>query len=306
MSAMHKAHLRSVDLNLLPVLDALLRHRNATRAGNEVGLTQPAMSRALGRLRHLLDDELLVRGPQGYALTPRAEGLRQPLAQVLGEVQGLLVEPLFEPTAEKRTVTIAMADTESTLLLPRLLARVSELASGLTIRAMPIGPAVRESVGSGEIDLVIALETTPLPPGTLSEPLAEDRLAVVRRSGHPTGNAAWTVDDYARFPSVAIALLGDGASDLDAQLARRGIQRRIAAVVPTFSAALAIVAGTDFVTTISRAFARRFADSLQLRVQEAPVQINSLNTVIVWSQLRQGDRLLEWLRGLMRDVAREN
>jgi DNA-binding transcriptional LysR family regulator len=303
---MHQTHLRSVDLNLLPVLDALLRHRNATRAGQEVGLTQPAMSRALGRLRHLLDDELLVRGPQGYALTPRAEGLRQPLVQVLGEVQGLLAEPPFEPAAEKRTVTVAMADTESTLLLPRLLARVSELAPGLTMRAMPIGPAVRENVASGEIDLVIALETTPLPPGTLSEPLADDSLAIVRRSGHPTGTAAWTVNDYARFPSVAIALLGDGASDLDAQLARRGIQRRIAAVVPTFSAAVAIVAATDFVTTISRAFALRFADSLQLRVQEAPVQINSLNTVVVWSQLRQGDRLLEWLRALMRDVAREN
>ncbi|MFY0104372.1 LysR family transcriptional regulator, partial [Acinetobacter baumannii] len=82
-------HLRAIDLNLLPVLDALLRHRNATRAGDEVGLSQPAMSRALGRLRHLLDDPLLVRGIKGQVLSPRAEALRAPLAALLGEMRAL-------------------------------------------------------------------------------------------------------------------------------------------------------------------------------------------------------------------------
>ncbi len=146
---MHERHLRSVDLNLLPILDALLRLRNATRAGHEVGLTQPAMSRALGRLRHLLDDPLLLRGPQGYALSPRAESLRRPLSAILAEVQGLLVEPSFDPAAERRTVTIAMADSHSTLLLPPLLAQISVLAPNLTLRAVPIGPEVPRLVATG-------------------------------------------------------------------------------------------------------------------------------------------------------------
>ena len=219
---MNKKHLRGVDLNLLPVLEALLRHRNATHAGAEIGLTQPAMSRALARLRHLLDDPLLMRGSKGYALTPRAQTLRQPLSDLLARVRDLLEEPPFDPAAEARTLSLAMTDAQASLLLPRLVARVSTQAPSVTIKLVPLGPDSPARVASGEVDLGIALDATPLPPGAVSEPLAEDRLTVAVRRGHPAAVTGWQLDDYARYPSVAIALLGDGTSDLDAELARRG------------------------------------------------------------------------------------
>lgn len=302
---MLERHLRSIDLNLLPVLDAVLRHRNATRAGEEVGLSQPAMSRALGRLRHLLDDPLLVRGAGGQMLSPRAEALRQPLATLLSEVRTLLVEAPFDPAAERRTLRIAMTDAQATLVLAKLVTRVAAAAPGVVIEWVPIGPGLAARMMGGEIDLAFALDTTPLPPGALSAPLVDDRLAVVVRRGHPC-RGVWPVAHYARYPSVIVSLVGDRASDMDAELAAAGVERAIAAIVPTFRAAVEIVAASDSVTTISRLFAARLAEPLGLDLIDPPLLNKRLGVVLVWAKYRGNDRLLGWLREELTAVARED
>lgn len=299
---MLEKHLRGVDLNLLPVLEALLRHRNATRAGEEVGLSQPAMSRALGRLRHLLDDPLLVRGAGGQMLSPRAEALRQPLAVLLAEVRALLVDPPFDPAAEQRTLRIAMTDAQAELLIAPLVRRVAAAAPGIVLQWVPIAPGLPERMAAGEIDLTLALDNTPLPRGAASEPLMEDALAVVVRRGHPCGDR-WTIADYATWPSVVVSLLGDQASEIDAELAAAGIGRAITAIVPTFRAAAEIVAVTDSVTTISHAFAARLADPLALRLIAAPLAHARMGVVIVWATYRTSDPVLGWLREELRAVA---
>ena len=295
-------HLRAVDLNLLPVLEALLRHRNATRAGAEVGLSQPAMSRALGRLRDLLDDPLLVRGPGGQTLSPRGEALRQPLAVLLADIRVLLVEPPFDPAAEQRTLRIAMTDAQAELMLAPLVRRVGDAAPGIAIEWIPIGPGLRERMISGAIDLTLALDNTPLPRGAASAPLIDDALVVVVRRDHPC-RGRWRIEDYAAYPSVVVSLLGDSASELDAELAAAGIERRIAAIVPTFHAAAAIVAATDGVTTISRLFAGRLAAPLGLNLLDAPLANTRLGVVMVWATYRGGDPVLSWLRGQLTEVA---
>ncbi|MBA3880089.1 MAG: LysR family transcriptional regulator [Sphingobium sp.] len=299
---MHEKHLRAIDLNLLPVLDALLRHRNATRAGAEVGLSQPAMSRALGRLRYLLDDPLLVRGPGGAMLSPRAEALRQPLAALLAEVRALLVDPHFDPAGEVRKLRIAMTDAQAELLLAPLVRRVGATAPGVIIEWVPIAPGLPERMITGDVDLTLALDTTPLPRGAASEPLMTDALAAVVRTGHPCG-ATWALSDYATWPSVIVSLLGDRASDMDAELAAAGLERPVAAIVPTFRAALAIVAVTDSVTTISRAFAAGQASSLGLELIDPPLTNKRLGVVNVWATHRTSDPVLIWLRSELRAVA---
>lgn len=299
---MLEKHLRAIDLNLLPVLDALLRHRNATRAGAEVGLSQPAMSRALGRLRHLLDDPLLVRGPGGSMLSPRAEALRQPLAVLLAEIRALLVDPPFDPAAEARTLRLAMTDAQAELLLAPLVQRVTAAAPGVVIEWVPIGPGLPERMVAGEVDLTLALDTTPLPRGAASEPLTTDMLAVVARRGHPCGDE-WAIGDYARWPSVIVSLIGDRTSDIDAELAAAGVERPVAAIVPSFRAAAEIVALSDAVTTISRAFAARVAAPLDLRLMAPPLANTRLGVVMVWAHYRSSDPLLGWLRGVLAGVA---
>lgn len=299
---MHEKHLRGIDLNLLPVLEALLRLRNATRAGAEVGLSQPAMSRALGRLRHLLDDPLLVRGPGGAMLSPRAEALRQPLAALLAEVRALLVEPAFDPAAEQRTLRLAMTDAQAELILAPLVARIADVAPNVVLEWVPISAGLPQRMITGDVDLTLALDTTPLPRGAASEPLLIDSLATVVRAGHPCGGR-WMMADYATYPSVLIALLGDSASDMDTELAAAGLERPVAAIVPTFRAAADIVAVTDAVTTISRAFAARVARPLKLMLIDPPLANVRLGVVTVWATYRSSDPLLAWLRGLLREVA---
>ncbi len=299
---MHQKHLRSIDLNLLPVLDALLRHRNATRAGSEVGLSQPAMSRALARLRGVLNDPLLVRGPKGFVLSPRAEALRPALAALLEEIRGLISTKDFDPGSEPRTLRIAMTDAHASVIFAPLVRRVLVEAPSITLESVGIAQGLADRVLTGEVDLVLGLASTPLPRGAASEPLLEDVLTVVVRRDHPCGQT-WKLHDYERYPSAVVSLLGDATSDLDAELAAEGITRSISAIVPSFAGALDVVAATDSVTTISRAFAERHVAALGLKLLTAPLRNTAMPIVTIWARYRSTDPLLGWLRALLRELA---
>ena len=300
---MREVNLAGLDLNLLPPLEALLRQRNVTYAAADVGLSQPAMSRALARLRHLLGDPLLVRAGAGFVLTPRAESLVPQLAAALGEVKGLFRQQAFDPSGERRTIRIAASDTQTVLLAPALMARLKREAPGLDLRFVPYATDMVRRMETGALDLAFALSTTPLPPGAQSAVIARDRLALVMRRGHPLAGKAWTMADYGAVDHAAIAIFGDGQSELDALLAAAGVSRRIALATPHFTAALAAVAATDMVTTISRAFAARFAAALDLSLREPPFAETGMAMTLVWSHVRARDPLLAWLRALIGDVA---
>ena len=302
---MREVNLSGVDLNLLPVLDALLRRRNVTRAAEDVGLSQPAMSRALGRLREVLGDELLVRARGGLVLTPRAQALAPRLTATLAELKGLYAEPAFDPGRANRTLTLAATDLHTTLLLPRIMARLAVEAPGLSLRVESIGPDIVERVESGAVDLTFAVGHQPLPPGAATEVFARDRLSLVMRRNHPAANRAWQVEDYAAFDHVGIRLMGDSQSEVDALLAARGVARRMAVVTPHFSAALATVAVTDLVTTLSHAYARRFADLYELRLVQTPFGATDFDLSMVWSLARSADPVMTWLRSVVKDVAAE-
>lgn len=303
---MRDVHLASVDLNLLPALEALLRRRNVSHAATDVGLSQPAMSRALSRLREVLGDVLLIRAPGGgYALSPRAEALAGQLTGTLDQVKAVFQTPTFDPAQVERTVRIAGADTHAILLAPPLMARLSKEAPGIDVRIEAYGPSLIQRMETGQLDLAFATSTTPLPPGAQSETYAEDRLALVMRRDHPMAKKAWKIEDYGTWSQVGISLLGDAGSDMDAQLARFGVHRRMALVTPTFIGAVAAVAQTDMVTTISRVFAERFADQFGLILKEPPLPEVKLDLTVVWSHVRAADPVLAWVRGVIRDVALE-
>jgi DNA-binding transcriptional LysR family regulator len=303
---MREVNLAAIDLNLLPALEALLRRRNVSHAADDVGLSQPAMSRALARLREVLGDTLLVRVPGGgYALTPRAEALAARLQPTLDHVKAVFQEPTFDPAKVERTIRIASSDTQTILLAPALMARLAKEAPGIDIRMEGYGPDIVTRMETGALDLAFAVSTTPLPPGARSESCARDRLALVLRRGHPMAKRKWTMQDYGRVSHVGISLLGDSQTDLDAQLATEGVHRRVALVTPHFIAALAAVGGSDMATTVSRVFAERFADEFGLVLKEAPFPMLDLELTVVWSHVRAADPVLAWLRTVIREVARE-
>ena len=303
---MREVNISAIDLNLLPALEALLKRRNVSHAAKDVGLSQPAMSRALARLREVLGDPLLVRTPGGgYALSPRGEALSAQLITTLDHVKAVFRDPGFDPASTQRTVRIAGLDTHTLLLAPALMARLAKEAPGIDIRFENYSPNIIERSESGQLDLVFATSTAALPPGARSETYAHDRLALVLRKGHPMAKRKWTVEDYGKVNHVGISIFGDAGSDLDAQLAKFGVTRRMALVTPHFIAALAAVSQTDMATTQSYTFASRFADTFGLVLKEPPVPNTGLDLTIVWSHVRAADPVLAWLRKVIGEVAKE-
>jgi len=184
--SMREVNIAGLDLNLVPALEALLRRKNVTRAAADAGLSQPAMSRALARLRDIFGDELLVRTRQGYVLTPRAEAIVPALAAAVRDLRQVFEAPKFDPLAERRVVRLAASDAQTVLLVPGIAARLSVAAPGVDLRVESYAPGLPERAANGAIDLVFALETTPLPPGVFSEVIGEDELALgTRRQRRP-------------------------------------------------------------------------------------------------------------------------
>lgn len=305
MRDMQRTHVSGFDLKLLPALEALLEHRNVTRAAAEVGLSQPAMSRVLSRLRQLQADPLLVRAGKGYALTARAKEIQPQVVAAIRNLREVFLRHDFDPARERRTVCVAAPDAAAILLIPDIAARLALEAPGIELRVESYRADTVERLESGEIDVVFALASTPLPPHVFSETFAVDRLALVMRAGHPAARRKVSIADYGKFDHVGIALVGDGRSELDALLAAQGVARRIAVVTPYFMAALATVARTDLVTTISAALASKFASPLGLVVREPPFRETKLDMTLVCSHVRANAPFLAWLRTSFRSVATE-
>jgi len=303
MMIMHETHLKSVDLNLLTALHALLRHRHVTRAATEVGLSQPAMSRALMRLRHLFGDEILVRGPGGLSLTPRAESLLSPLNQLMADIRILLVKDDFNPATVRRTVTVVGTDSHAVTLIPPVLARLRREAPGVDLVFKGFTPDVARKVQRGEVDMVFSVANQPLPVGAASQHLRRDCLALVMRRGHPLSQSPLTLADYGRVEHVLVSILDDGASEVDALLAAAGIERRIALTTPHFVGALAAISGTDLVMTLSRSVAERYRQTFDLVLRDPPFGDRAYDQTLVWSATRGADPLMDWIRQLMREEA---
>jgi DNA-binding transcriptional LysR family regulator len=304
MNDMRDVHLRSIDLNLLTGLGALLQHRGVSRAARDVGLSQPAMSRALDRLRHLFGDDLLVRTGAGMVLTARAEALAPRIAALLAEIRDVVSEPEFDPRLERRTFRIAATDSQTTLLFPGVMARLLVQAPLVDLHAVPFSPDIGRRIQSGEVEMTFSLANYPLPPGARSAALFEDRMALVMRRGNPAAaRNRLSLADYAALDHVTISIFGDGRTETDAALAAAGLDRRIAHTTPHFIGALMAVAATDMVAMLSRAFARQYAGLLDLVLIEPPFANIALPITLVWGAARDNDRLLAWLRQVFLDVA---
>lgn len=299
---MRDLNLASVDLNLLPALEALLRRRHVTRAAADVGLSQPAMSHVLARLRRVLDDDILVRGPSGLALTPRAQEIAPRVNAILNAARAIYRPPPFEPAKVRRILHLAGCDVHSILFVPDLMNRIREEAPGIELSIESYTRDVFKRLEDGSVDLVFFNAETPLPPGTVSTVIFEDRYALVMREKHPAAAKKWTLAEYAKWESVVVSLIGDGRSDIDARLAKAGLTRRIGLSTPHFMGCLAVVAATDMITTTSHLVAARYAKAYRLIVKDPPFPEVRFNNTITASALRMNDPVIRWFCTLVKEV----
>ncbi|HYD32401.1 MAG TPA: LysR family transcriptional regulator [Azospirillaceae bacterium] len=303
---MHPINLAAVDLNLLVVFDALMRERHATRAGIRLGLTQPAVSHALGRLRGLFGDELLVRAPGGMVPTPLALGLEPRVREALAQLESLLSRDVpFDPARSDAALTVGMSDYAAFVLLPDLARRLAAQAPRVTLRVRHTSHVLgHDMLDRGEAELIVG--SFPAPPARLaSEALFAEDFLCVARAGHPAFQAPLTLEAYRALPHLNVSLHGEPTGYVDRMLERtHGTGRRIAVTIGHFLMAPFVVADTDLVATEPRRVVAPLAARLGLSVQEPPVAIRPFAVTMTWHRRLDTDPLHRWLRDLVASAAR--
>jgi DNA-binding transcriptional LysR family regulator len=298
---MRQVDLSTVDLNLLKLFDALVRERSVTQAGLRLGLSQPAASRALGRLRKMLGDQLVVRGRLGLELTPRGEALAGPVARLLDDARRIVAPAAFDPAAATGRITIAAHDHLGLVVLDGLVARLARHAPALSLHvAQPAGDNVR-LVEEGSADLALGMFEAA--PGSLHRRnLYTDRFVGIVRSGHPAVAAGLGLERYAALRHVAVTISGVGESPVDMALAALGLRRHVALRVPHFIAGAMLVADSDMILTLPGRLARRLAQTLPIALLEVPLDLPPLVPAMIWHERVHGDPAHAWVRQQLVDA----
>lgn len=292
-------NLASVDLNLLVALEALLQQRNVTYAGQSVGLSQPAMSRALARLRDMFNDELLVRTSTGLAPTARGEQLLAKLPPTMGSIREILTSRGFRPEDTKSKIAVAMPEHQALVLLPRLLPRLRSRAPHLDIVVNPLLAGTLRHLENGETDLALG-QVDDTPPGFFRRTLYTDRFACLLRRDHPSLQQDWTAELFRTLRHAVIApSSGSGFGQVYDPLAKLRLPDQDPLTVPNMMMAPMMVAETDLVLTVPRRVAMRAAAMLPLAVMELPIECPSYEVSMIWHERSHRDHEHGWMRSEM-------
>lgn len=297
---MSDMHIDGVDLNLLRPLEILLRERHVSRAAARAHVTQSAMSRTLARLRVVCEDELLVRTPAGYELTPRARMLQDELATLMPTIRALFEGASFDPGTATDVMRVAASDYPITLLGDELFPIFNHEAPQMSLVIMPVAPGTFADLDQGRVDLVL----TPLtaPSHLHREWLFDDEFVCVLSSSHPLTAERLSVADLTAYPHASVAGMYPQQTIVMHQLDRLGVRADFELSVPYFTSAVAAVRRTEFIAVIPRRFAERHLDE-SLRIAEAPPEITGIAYAMHWHPRLGEDPAHRWLRGLVRRVA---
>ncbi len=297
--------IRSVDLNLLVALDALLSERNVTRAASRLSLSQSAMSATLARLRALFGDPLLLRTAGGMLPTSKGLEVAAPVKQVLADI-GRLVQQAdaFAPATAQVTFTIAASDYVEYAILPRLVDYLEANAplARLAVRAMDFG-AVGRQLETGEVDLGI-LGAGFAPPNARSRPLFLERFVCVVRRDHPRIKDRLTLDEFCALDHLLVAPSGSGfTAQTDDALAAIGRRRQVRLSVPHFLLVPEILVRSDMIVALPERLARGYRD--RFRIFDLPLEVPPFAIVEVWHERTHRDPALVWLRQVLTELTRE-
>ena len=296
-------NLTSLDLNLLVALDALLLEANVGRAAMRIGLSQPATSHALRRLRDVLHDPLLVRVGARMELTPRAQALRAPLAQALDQVRGLFAADGFDAASSERRFRLMMPDIAVELLLPPLLSKLTTLAPHVRLDIAPWrGPAIMTAEFARTIDLVVCIGDAFK--GFHRQRLYTDSDALAVRRGHPLGLRLKRRDVFLQARHIAVIGRGQREDLIDIWLHDKGVARPVALVVPSYLEALHVAARTDLVAFVPRRLIAALAKPLALATIAPPLDPGIDEQFMFYPTRAQVDPGSIWLRNLMLATAR--
>jgi DNA-binding transcriptional LysR family regulator len=294
------------DLNLLPVFVALMEERSVTRAAERLGITQPALSNALNRLRDMLRDPLFIRERYGMKPTQMAEELAPVIGGMLASIDDVILgQQNFDPAQATRLFTVAPNSYVEFVLIPAIVAQLRERASGIKLRLIPFGNDLIETGAmSGATELVLGRIIDP-PDNMVVQHLMDDGLACVVRADHPDVSDALSQEQYERLKHVNVLPPGRMRAGLFQALEQRGLKREVAVSVTHFLAVPEIVAVTDYCATLPSLICQRLARDPRLKVLPAPVDLGTFPVEMAWHVRYRHDPAHRWLRSLISEAAKD-
>jgi DNA-binding transcriptional LysR family regulator len=300
---MRTTHLRQADLNLLVVFTVLAEERNVTRAAKRLLLSQPAVSRALQRLRDMFHDDLLIRSSSGYEPTPKGQRLLQELEISLPRLDRLLSGAQFDPAREEASFRIAATDHAAHVLCPPLCRTVLASAGKVSLNFVPFHDGTFEAIEKGRLDLLLVADDGTAPPHFANEIIFEvDFVCVVAKESN--FSRALTLKQYLGANHIGVSILGGIQTIPEKRLAAIGVKRQCPVWVPYHTAALRSLVGTNLIATVPRRMAELEASNPALKILKAPAVLGSFKYLMAWHPRMTSDAAHAWLRSTIRQAGK--
>ena len=295
-------NIASVDLRLLLVFNAVMAERNVTRAARRLGLTQPAVSNALTRLRFTLKDDLFLRGVGGMQPTSRALELAGPVGRALTQLESAIQPFEFVPAHAERVFRVAMSSHAEPVILPPLIERLRRLAPGIALHVRPKAkPDAPPELDTNEIDFSIGVNLKP--PRRLSTvTLYQDRYVAIMHRSHRLARGKITLKDFVAAPHLLISSTGESANVFDYLIARRKLHRHVAATASHLSTARDILLRSDLVAPLFGRTAAAFREGDGGALVTRPLPLEPLSVALTWHPGLSNHPAHEWLRRQIYDV----
>ncbi|GGM94773.1 LysR family transcriptional regulator [Lentzea pudingi] len=296
---------KDVDLNLLKALRALLEERNVTRAAERIGLSQPATSAALGKLRRHFGDQLLVRVGNGYQVTPLATQLLEQVTTTMTMADRVFsLQPEFDATSAERRFTVVASDYTISTLGPPLSTMLAEHAPGVQLHLRPI---TSEAV-DGAPETLRESDAFVLPHGFLSDlphtDLITDEWVCLIAEGNTVVNDVVTTDNLAKLSWVTVYHRPTAFTTALRELRMHGVEPKVRLVTESYATLPALLVGTDRITLVQRRLAERLALAWPVRAVPSPVPLAPLKLALWWHPVNTADAGHRWLRGVVEEAAR--
>lgn len=294
---LNEIDLSRIDLNLLVLFEVVMAERHVGRSAARLHLSASAISHGLARLRHVLHDPLFLKHPKGVVPTDRALDVSAPIADILARVRSVVASAEgFDPRSSARRFTIGAPDAVFPIVLPPLLAALGKAAPKVDLRMRTLLPQVAlASLDAREVDVLVE-PLVDIPPRFAATQLYEEEFAIAMRKGHPLGPKP-TLAQYCAASHVLVSTTGDPHGNVDAELEALGRARRVAATVPTFMSALALVADTDLLAAVPRR-AGAFAARLGIVLVSPPPPLAALgrsSISVITTKAALADAGVAWL-----------
>ncbi|MDA1300440.1 MAG: LysR family transcriptional regulator [Proteobacteria bacterium] len=292
--------LSDVDLNLFVVFDAIYTEGNLTRAGEIIGITQPAVSNSLSRLRSLFNDPLFVRTADGMVPTPIAQNIIGPVRQSLGLIRSSIQESdSFNPLSSEKRFRVSMTDLTQAIMLPWLFSRIKRTAPMISIDSYQVHRRdMNIELASGNLDLAIDIPLTP-DPQIKQAPLFSHPYVVVVRRDHPLVHEDMSIETYLDLNHIHISSRRGGLGHVDLSLGKMGRKRNIVLRTQHYLSTPELVSRTDLALTVPSIYGDFLVNNAPVQYKTLPFEVPHLETHLYWHDSTDRDQANQWIRELI-------